>query len=387
MKVYLDNGATTKVDPRVLKVMTPYFTKKYGNASSLHSFGKEAAKALEDSRSTIAKCLNAKPNEIIFTGSGTESNNLALKGVALANKKKGKHIIISAIEHHCILETADWLKDQGFSITFLPVDKYGIVELNELRKAIREDTIIVSIMFANNEIGTIQPIEDIGKICRQHKIYFHTDAVQAFGKVPIDVNKLNIDLLSISSHKIYGPKGVAALFIRQGVKIEPLLHGGGHEFGMRSSTENIPGIVGFAKASEIIVNDMKSETKRLAKFRDKLIKAISKIENSRLNGHPTKRLCNNVNFSFRFIEGEGLIYLLDDEGIAASTGSACSSKSLEPSHVLLAMGLKHEEAHGSLRITLGRFNKDSDINYLIKKLPKMIERLRKISPFKTRWVE
>ncbi|MEM7819258.1 MAG: cysteine desulfurase NifS [Candidatus Aenigmatarchaeota archaeon] len=379
-KIYLDNAATTPVDPNVLKAMKPYFNKKYGNASSLHSFGREAHEALTKSRETIANFLNVQINEIKFTSCGTESNNLALKGIAFANKDKGKHIITSKIEHHCILEVCEWLKKHGFDVTYLPVDKYGFVNPNDVENAIRKDTILVSIMHANNEIGTIEPIDEIGKICKDHDVYFHTDAVQSFGKIPI--NTKNIDLVSISSHKIYGPKGVGALMIKNDVKIEPLLHGGGHEFGLRSGTENVAGIVGFAKAVEICKKTMKNEEKRQIRMRDTLIKNILKIENSFLNGHPTKRLPNNVNVCFKFIEGESLVLRLDDYGIAASTGSACSSKSLEPSHVLLAIGLKHEEAHGSLRLTLGRQNTNNEIKYVLEVIPKIVEELRKISPFK-----
>jgi len=381
-KVYLDYAATTPVDSRVLETMKPYFSRKFGNASSIYRIGQEAKKALGESREKIAKVINVKDLEIIFTSSGTESNNFAIKGVAFANKNKGKHIIVSKIEHHAVLEPCNWLEKQGFEITYLPVDRYGLVDVNELKNSIREDTILVSIMYANNEIGTIEPMEKIGEICRKHDVYFHTDAVQAFGKIPIDVNKINVDLLTASSHKIYGPKGVGMLFVREGVKIDPLLHGGGHEFGFRSSTENVAGVVGFATAAEIAKNEMKKESKRQIKLRDYLIKNVLKIENSHLNGHPTKRLPNNTNFWFDFIEGESLITHLDFYGISASTGSACSSKSLEPSHVLLAIGLKHEQAHGSLRLTLGKYTTKDDIDYTLSILPKAVERLREISPFK-----
>jgi len=385
MKVYMDYAATTPVDPRVVEAMKPYFTEKYGNASSLHEWGREANYALEESREKVAKLINANAKELIFTGSATESNNLALKGIAFANKDKGKHIIVSKIEHHCVLHAAEWLEKLGFDVTYLPVDKYGIVDVNELESVIRDDTILVSVMHANNEIGTIQPIKEIGEICHEKDVYFHTDAAQSFGKVPIDVNDMNVDLLTANAHKLYGPKGVGMLFVRKGVKIEPLLHGGGHEFGLRSSTENIPGIVGFAKAVEIAGKEMRKEAKRLTKMRDRLIKGVLKIENSHLNGHPTKRLPNNTNFWFAFIEGESLIMKLDDKGVAASTGSACSSKSLEPSHVLLAIGLKPHEAHGSLRLTLGKYTKKEDIDYVLEVVPEVVEELRKISPFKGSW--
>jgi cysteine desulfurase len=381
-RIYLDYAATTPVDSRVIEAMKPYFSKVFGNASSLHRFGQEAKRALEESRCKIAEVINAKDSEIIFTSSGTESDNLAIKGIAFANKDKGKHIIVSRIEHDAILEPSQWLEKQGFEITYLPVDKYGIVDIQKLENSIRKDTIMVSIMHANNEIGTIEPIEEIGKICRKHGVCFHTDAVQTFGKIPIDVNKMNIDLLSASSHKIYGPKGVGMLFVREGVKIEPLLHGGGHESGLRSSTENVSGIVGFATAAEIAKKEMKKESARQIKLRDYLIKNVLKIENSHLNGHPVKRLSNNTNFWFDFIEGESLVTHLDFYGIAASTGSACSSKSLEPSHVLMAIGLKHEQAHGSLRLTLGKYTTKADVDCVLNVLPKVVKRLREISPFK-----
>jgi cysteine desulfurase len=385
MKVYLDYAATTPVDPRVLEVMKPYFYKKFGNSMSLHSFGLEAKQALEESRETVAKFVNANPEEIIFTGSATESINSVIKGVAFANKEKGKHIITSAIEHHAVLESCKWLEEQGFEITYLPVDKYGFVDLEKLKNSIKNNTILVSIMHANNEIGTIEPIEEIGKICKEKDVLFHTDAVQSFGKIPIDVNKMNVDLLSLSAHKFYGPKGVGATFIRKGTNIDPLLHGGGHEFGLRSSTENIASIVGLAEAVRLREKEMKPEAARLTKLRDYLIRNVLKIENSYLNGHLTKRLSNNANFWFAFIEGEALIIQLDSYGIAASTGSACSSSTLEPSHVLMAIGLKHEEAHGSLRLSLGKYTTKTEIDYAIKVLPKVIENLRKISPFKGKW--
>ena len=389
-KIYLDYAATAPVDPRVVKAMLPYFSEKFGNTMSLHSFGQEAKEALEESREVVANLIRAKPNEIIFTSSATESNNLALKGIAFANENKGRHIVISSIEHPCIIESAKWLEKQGFEITRLKVDKYGLVEPDDVRKAIRKETILVSIMHANNEIGTIEPIEEIGKIIKKSniqnqksKIYFHTDAAQSFGKIPIDVNKMNVDLLTVSSHKMYGPKGAAALFVREGTKIEPLIHGGGHESGLRSSTVNVAAIVGLAEAARICEREMKKEAQREIKLRDKLIKGVlQKIKGSHLNGHPKKRLPNNINFSFPGIEGESLVMQLDFLGIAASTGSACSSAKLEPSHVLLAIGLKPEQAHGSLRLSLGRWTKEKDINYVLDVLPKVVKRLREISPFK-----
>jgi len=381
--IYLDYAATTPVDPRVLKAMLPYFAEKFGNTMSLYSLGREAKQALEKSRKIISHFINANPDEIIFTSSATESNKFSSKRNSFANRNKGRHIIISSIEHHCILESAKWLEAQGFEITKLKVDKYGLVSPKDLKKTIRKDTILVSVMHANNEIGTIEPIREIGKICREKGVYFHTDAVQTFGKFPIDVNKMNIDLLTASSHKMYGPKGAACLFVRKGVKIEPLLHGGGHERGLRSSTVNVPAIVGFSEAIKICQKEMIKEGQREKKLRDKLIKGVLKtIPNSHLNGHPIKRLSNNANFWFDFIEGESIIFQLDALGVAASTGSACSSPTLEPSHVLLAIGLKHQQAHGSLRLSLGRETKEKDIDYVLKVLPGIIQNLRKISPFK-----
>jgi cysteine desulfurase len=381
-RIYLDYAATTPVDKRVLSAMAPYFSKEFANSMSLHSFGQKAKLVLEESREAIASLIGADANEIIFTSSATESNNLALKGVALADKNKGNHIIISSIEHPCVVESAKWLEKQGFKITKVKVDKYGTVNPKDVEDAINEKTILVSIMHASNEIGTIEPIEEIGKICRKKGVYFHTDASQSFGKILINVEKMNIDLLTASSHKIYGPKGAGLLYIRKGIKIEPILHGGGQENGLRGSTVNVPAIVGFAKAAEICKSEMEKENKRLVKLRDKLIKGVLKIKDSHLNGHPKNRLCNNANFWFSFIEGESLIIQLDLEGIAVSTGSACSSFKLEPSHVLLATGLRPEQAHGSLRVSLGRFTKEDDINYLLKVLPKIVKKIRSISPFK-----
>ncbi len=374
----MDHAATTPVAPEVLEAMNPYFSEKFGNSASLHYFGREAENALEDARRYIAKFFGVKPEEIFFTSGGTEADNLALKGIASAFGKG--HIITSQIEHHAILHTAKWLENHGFDVTYLPVDKYGFVNPEDVEKTIRKDTILVSIMHANNEIGTIEPIEEIGKICRKYGVYFHTDAVQTVGKIPIPTK--NIDLLSSSAHKLYGPKGVGLLYIKNGVKIEPIQHGGGHERGMRSGTENVAGIVGFAKAIELAKKHMDKEAKRLSALRDELIKETLKIGDSWLNGHPTKRLPGNAHFGFKFIEGEALILLLDEMGIAASTGSACSSKSLKPSHVLTAIGLKPEEAHGSLRLTLGKDNNEEDIKYATDAIQDVVEKLRKISPFK-----
>jgi cysteine desulfurase len=379
-KIYLDYAATTPIDPRVKKAMEPFLMDKFGNTMSIHSFGQEAKIALEKSRKTVADFLGAKLLEIVFTSSATESNNLALKGIAFANKDKGRHIIISAIEHACVMETAEWLEKQGFKVSRIKVDKQGFVNPLDIKKAIRKDTILVSIIHASNEIGTIQPIDKIAKICKEKEVYFHTDAAQSFGKIDIDIR--NIDLLTASSHKMYGPKGAACLFVREGTKIEPILHGGGQEMGLRGSTVNIPAIVGFAKACEIAKKEMKKEAQRLTKLRDKLIKNVLKIKDSYLAGHPIKRVPNNASFYFSFIEGESIVIQLDLLGIAASTGSACSSMKLEPSHVLLAIGLKHGQAHGSLRISLGKETKERDIDYLIKVLPGIVKKLREISPFK-----
>ena len=392
-KIYLDYAATTPVDERVLKAMEPYFSKEFGNTMSLHSFGQEAKLALENSRQVLADVINAKPNEIIFTGSATESNNLALKGLAF-NMPKGsraRHIIISSIEHPCITETAKWLS-RGFKVTKIPVDKYGMVNPKDVEREIRPDTVLVSIIHASNEIGTIEPIAEIGRICREKKIYFHTDASQSFGKIPIDVKKMNIDLLTASSHKIYGPKGAGLLYVREGINLVPLLHGGGQENGLRGSTVNVPAIVGLAKAAEICRKEMAREALRLSKLRDKLIKSVLKIKNSHLNGppshkasdgqgHPKNRLPNIASFWFEFVEGESLVMQLDLYGIACSTGSACSSFKLEPSQVLLATGLKPQEAHGSLRVSLGRFTTEKEINQLIKVLPKIVHKIRQISPY------
>jgi len=389
--VYLDYAATTPMDPRVIEVMNEHFRESYGNSSSLHSMGQKAAQTLVKSRETVASLINAKRDEIIFTSSGTEADNIAILGVALKNQKRGKHIITSVLEHHAVENTCKSLKKKGFSITFLPVDKYGLIDLGELEDMITDETTLISVMFANNEIGTIEPIKEIGAIAKKHDVLFHTDAVQAFGKIPIDVEAMNIDLLSASAHKLYGPKGVGMLYLRnKGVRegwgkfIEPIMYGGGHERDMRPSTINVPGIAGFAKAVELAKNEMPKEIEEHTKFRDKIIKnVLENIEDSYLNGHPTKRLPNNVNLGIRFIEGESIVLDLDGEGIAASTGSACSSKSLDPSHVLLAIGLKPQEAHGSLRVTVGRFTTEEDVDYFLEKLPPIIDRLRKMSPLKS----
>lgn len=378
--IYLDYAATTPVDPRVVKAMLPYHTDKYGNAASLHTPGRQAHRVLEKSRAVVAGLLKAKSKDIIFTASATESNNLALKGAAWASRKK--HIIVSSIEHDCVLNSAAWLAKQGFKVTKLPVNKHGLVDPLDIKKAINKDTILVSVMHANNEIGTIEPIAAIGKICRSAGVYFHTDAAQSFGKLPIDVNRMNVDLLTASSHKMYGPKGAALLYIRPGTEIQPLLHGGGHERKLRSSTVNIAAIAGFARAAELCADEMTKEAKRLAKLRDRLIDGVLKdIPSAHLNGHSTKRLPNNASLRFDFVEGESIVTELDFRGIAASTASACASASLEPSHVLLACGLKHGQAHGAVRFSLGRWTTQRDIDYVLRVLPPIIKKLRKISPF------
>ena len=386
--IYLDNAATTPVDPRVIEVINKHLKDNYGNASSLHSLGLNAHRVLEESRETVGVLINAQKEDIIFTGSGTEADNIAINGVAFANKNRGNHIITSSIEHHAALNPCKELEKQGFKVSYLPVDKFGLIDIENLKESITDKTILISIAFANNEIGTIQPIREIGEIASDSDLIFHTDAVQIFGKIPINVKELKFDLLSASAHKLYGPKGVGMLFMRNKGKKEgwgkyckPIMYGGGHERSYRPSTENVPSIAGFAKAVKLASEEMPTEIQRLTKLRDKIINEISdNIEDAYLNGHPSKRLPNNVNFGFRYIEGESIILSLDMEGIAASTGSACSSKTLEPSHVLLAIGLKPEEAHGSLRISLGRFNKESEVDYFLEKLPPIIERLRKMSP-------
>ncbi|MBU3895996.1 cysteine desulfurase [Patescibacteria group bacterium] len=374
-RIYFDYASTTPLDKRVKKEMDKCV---FGNTMSLHSFGQEAKRVLEASREKVAGLINAKPNEIIFTSSATESNNLALKGLAF-KKKKGS-IVISAIEHPSILESAKWLSSQGFVIKKAKVDKYGKLDISDIEKLIEEDTFLVSIIHASNEVGTIQDIEKIRNICK--KAYVHIDASQSFGKIPIDVKKLGVDLLTASSHKMYGPKGVALLYIREGLAIEPLLHGGGQEQGLRSSTINLPAIAGFAKACQIAKEEMQEESARLRKLRDRLAKGVLRIKGSYLNGHPKDRLANNAHFRFDFIEGESLVVQLDLAGIACSTGSACSSIKLEPSHVLLALGLKPEQAHGSLRVSLGKETTEKDIDYFLLVLPKIINQLRLISPFK-----
>ena len=386
-RIYMDHAATTPVDTEVLDAMKPYFSQKFGNASSMHGYGQEAKRALDESRTAVAGLIGAKPDDIIFTSGGTESDNLAIKGVVMeanhkSNSKWAKsHIITSEIEHDAVLLTCKDLEEQGHEVTYLTVDEHGLVDPSDVKKAIQKNTVLVSIMHANNEIGTIQPIAEIGKICKAAGVLFHTDAVQAFGKLPIDVKHMGIDLLSASAHKLYGPKGVGCLFIGAGIKLKQQNMGGGHEQGRRSGTENVAGIVGFAKACELAKKHMDSWSIKETKLRNYLIKELLKIPNSQLNGHPEKRLQNNVNIAFSGIEGESMVIHLDMNGIAASTGSACSSKSLEPSHVLLSIGLKPQDAHGSLRLSLGKDNSKQDADYLIKTLPGIVNNLRKISPF------
>jgi cysteine desulfurase len=379
--IYLDHAATTPIKPEVLEAMLPYFTEKYGNPSSIYSIGRESKKVIENARETIAKILGGKPEEIYFTSGGSESDNWALRGIAYANKEKGKHIITSNIEHHAVLNTCKALEKEGFEVTYVPVDNRGIVHTEDIEKAVRPDTILISIMTANNEIGTIQPIKEIGTLARKKGIYFHTDAVQAVGNIPVNVKDMNIDMLSLSGHKFYGPKGVGVLYIKKGVKILPLINGGHQERGKRAGTENIAGIVGIAKALEIADRNFDKYSKKISKLRDRATEEILKtIPYSKLNGDKENRLPGNTNISFEFIEGESILLMLDMKGICASSGSACTSGSLDPSHVLLAIGLPHEIAHGSLRLTFGEDNTDEDVDYLLKELPPIVERLRSMSP-------
>ncbi len=379
--VYLDHAATTYVRPDVFEAMKPYFCEKFGNASSIYSIGRETKKAVENAREQVAKALGAQPREIFFTASGSEADNWAIKGVAYANKAKGNHIITSSIEHPAIMSTCQQLEKEGFEVTYLPVDSDGLVSVEDLRAAIKDTTILVSIMTANNEIGTIQPIAELGAVAKEKGILFHTDAVQAIGNVKIDVNEMNIDLLSLSAHKFYGPKGVGALFIRKGVKINNLIHGGHQERGKRASTENVPGIVGLAKAIEIATENLEEYNKKLISLREKTIEGImAKVPYVKLNGHRHQRLPGNVNFSFQFIEGESLLLMLDMKGICGSSGSACSSGSLDPSHVLMSIGLTHEIAHGSLRLTFGEENSEEDVDYILSVIPEIVAKLREMSP-------
>ncbi len=379
--VYLDNAATTSVRPEVVDAMLPFFTENFGNPSSVYDFAAKNKKAVNDSRQIIADAMHADIRDVYFTAGGSEADNWALIATAEAYESKGKHIITSKIEHHAILHTCDYLKTRGFEITYIDVDENGTLRLDRLREAIRPDTILISVMFANNEIGTVQPVKEIGAIAKEHGILFHTDAVQAFGQIPIDVDEMNIDMLSASAHKLHGPKGIGFLYIRKGLKLRSFIHGGAQERKRRAGTENVPGIVGFGTAVSIAVSEMEERVRSESGVRDYLIEKIEKaIPYCRLNGHRTKRLPNNVNFSFQFVEGESLLIMLDMEGICASSGSACTSGSLDPSHVLLAIGLPHEIAHGSLRMTLSGETTKEDVDFVVEKLTGIVEKLRSMSP-------
>lgn len=380
-KVYLDHSATTPVLPEVADLMMTYYTTHFGNPSSIHSYGREAKKALDTAREQVAKLIGANPEEIIFTSGGTEADNLAVIGVANAYQQKGRHLITSAIEHHAVLDTFAYLEKQGFKVTYLPADGEGLLDPQDVARAITEETILISIMHVNNEVGTIQPIEEISRIAKEKGVILHTDAVQSAGKIPVDVNLLQVDLLSASSHKIYGPKGVGCLYVRKGVRIEPRYFGGGQERKRRPGTENLPGIVGFGKAAEIAGKELAHEMSRLTELRNMLLAGImANIPEVKINGSMERRLPGNVNVSIKYVEGEALLLSLDMKGIAASSGSACTSGSLDPSHVLLAMGIPHEIAHGSLRLTLGKCNNEEDIAYVLEVLPEIVKRLREMSP-------
>lgn len=380
-KIYLDNAATTPVRKEVVEAMLPYFTESFGNPSSVYQIAQMNKKALDESRETIAKYIGAQTNEIFFTSGGSEADNWAIKGIAEAHKNKGNHIITTKIEHHAVLHTCEYLEKHGYEVTYLDVDDNGLVSPEAVEAAIKDTTILISIMYANNEIGTIMPIKEIGAVAKAHKIPFHTDAVQAVGQVRIDVKDQNIDLLSLSGHKINGPKGMGVLFIKRGLKLENLIHGGGQERGRRAGTENVPGIVGLAKAMELTYTNFDAKIEKMTKLRDKLIKGLlESIPYCKLNGHPTKRLANNANIGVEYVEGESLLLLLDMNGIAASSGSACTSGSLDPSHVLLALGIPHEKAHGSIRFTLGVQNTEEEIDVVLEKMPAIVQRMRDMSP-------
>jgi cysteine desulfurase len=382
-KIYMDHSATTPVRAEVMSAILPYFADKFGNASSIHQWGRDARKACETAREKVAYLLGCKPEEVIFTSGGTEADNLAIKGVAYANKNKGRHIITSSIEHHAVLHTCEGLEKEGFKVTYLPCDKYGFISPETIEDAIQDDTILITIIHGQNEIGTLQPLREIGNIARRRGIIFHSDAVQSAGKVPINVENDPVDLLTISSHKMYGPKGVGALYIHKGTRISPQLLGGAHERGLRAGTENIPGIVGFGEACYLAQKELKEESARLSLLRDKMIKGIlENIPDTLLNGHPVHRLPHNVNISFKYIEGEAILLHLDLHGIAASSGSACTSGSLDPSHVLLATGVPHEIAHGSIRFTLGMYNTEQDVDYVLEVLPRIVSLLRDMSVYK-----
>lgn len=380
--VYLDHSATTPVRPEVLAAMLPYFGDKFGNPSSIHSWGRQARTAVDSAREQVASIIGATASEIIFTSGGTESDNLAIRGVAKSMQTKGKHLITSQIEHHAVINTFESLAKDGYEVTYLPCDKYGLIDPDDVRKSITKDTILISIIHGHNEVGTIEPIEEIGRIAKEHGILFHSDAVQSLGKIPVKVDDMGVDLLTISSHKIYGPKGVGALYVRKGTRIRPQVTGGIHEKGLRAGTENVPGIVGFGAACALAEEEMPEESKRLQALRGMLINGIlSNIPDTVLNGHPEKRLPHNVNVSVKYVEGEAMLLNMDLLGIGASSGSACTSGSLEPSHVLLAMGIPHELAHGSLRMTLGKSNTEQDIEYVLESLPPIVEKLRAMSVF------
>ena len=379
--IYMDHAATTYTKPEVMEEMLPYFTTYFGNPSSIYTLARETKKAIDIGRTKVAKAINAAESEIYFTGGGSESDNWAIKGIASAYKKKGNHIITTTIEHHAVLHTCEYLAKNGFEITYLPVDELGFISLKDLENAITDKTILVTIMFANNEIGTIQPIKEIGALCRSKNVLFHTDAVQAVGHIPVDVKEMNIDLLSLAGHKFYGPKGIGALYVKKGVKIDNLIHGGGQERNRRAGTENVAGVVGIGKALELASQNMEANNKKLVFLRDKLMNGLLKVPYTRLNGPiGEKRLPGNSNICFRFVEGESILLMLDAKGIAASSGSACTSGSLDPSHVLLAIGLEHEIAHGSLRLSLGDATTEEEVDYVLENVPKVIQRLRDMSP-------
>jgi len=380
-RIYLDHAATTPTHAEVVKAMLPYFTDAFGNPSSIHSYGQEAKGAVEEARTKVAELIGARSEEIIFTSGGTEADNYALKGVAYANERKGNHIITSPIEHHAMTEACKFLEKRGFRITCLPVDRYGLVDPQDVKRAITDKTILISVMHASNEVGTIEPVDEIGKIAREAGVYLHSDAVQTVGHIPVNVDELNVDLLVISAHKLYGPKGVGALYVRKGTRLVSLMHGGGQEKKRRAGTENVPAIVGLGKAVELARHDLGEEARRLSYLRDKLVKGLGeRIDHIHLNGHPSQRLPNNVNVSVDFAEGESMVLNLDLEGICVSTGSACSSASLEPSHALLALGLSPEQAHGSLRFSLGRENNEEDVERVLEILPGIVAKLRAMSP-------
>jgi cysteine desulfurase len=380
-KVYLDHAATTPLHPEVLSLMYEFMRDTFGNPSSVHSFGREAKRFMQEARQKVADLIGSTPEEIYFTSGGTEADNIAIIGTAMAKRKNGNHIITSAIEHHAVIDTCKYLAKNGFEVTFLPVDKYGMVDPDDVAGAIRKETVLVTIMHANNEIGTIQPIAEIGRITREHGVAMHSDAVQTLTKIPVNVDNLNADLLSLSAHKIYGPKGIGAIYVRKGMRLQPIMHGGGQEHKLRSGTENTPGIVGFGKAAEVGAREMEQESARVKGLRDKLIRRVlTEIPSVSLNGHPEQRLPNNANFSIALVEGESLVLSLDLDGVAVSSGSACSSGSLQPSHVLKALGLPHEMMHGSLRMTLGSDNSEEDIDYVVEALKKIAVRLRSFSP-------